>query len=379
MTRTLALLITTCGCALRVGALDAAADTSVAPDVSMAVDGASDVSEAATAPDASVSEDDGAPDDRRGFEDVFPLDAGDVTDATPATPDRPVPGDGAASERVRRARPSCPDAETPGCAVVRVIGGTFDMGTDFSMESRGPLGVVVDGFAMDAYEVTVARFHRFFEAGMPPAPSSVRYPGGMVPMRGTVREPRTVQYFPSGSFASSWSRAPGAIEQLPIVALTWATAQSFCVWDGGRLPTEAEWEWVTFNLPDGRPLPRTYPRGNAPVDCRDANTRCDGSAALTPIGLRSPEGLFFDLGGNVAEWTADLVGSYRDESCWGGRVRPNPVCTEVEPDFNQIRGSDTIHGLPSTRFDRVAGRLPGGPPGLDWYGEYTGFRCAYDE
>lgn len=198
-------------------------------------------------------------------------------------------------------------------------------------------------------------------------------------MRGTVREPQPVHYWNPTSFDSSWTRTPGAIEQWPIVSLTWATAQSFCVWDGGRLPSEAEWEWVTFDLPDGRPLPRTYPRGNFPVDCRDANTSCDGDVTLTPVGRWAPEGLFFDLGGNVAEWTADFAASYRDEPCWGPRPRRNPVCTGVEPDFNQVRGSDSTDGRPSTRYDRVEGRLPGGPPALDWYSSEIGFRCAYDE
>lgn len=100
-------------------------------------------------------------------------------------------------------------------------------------------------------------------------------------------------------------------DHLPIVNVSWADAQSFCRFVGGRLPTEAEWEKAARGT-DGR----EYPWGSE-VSCERANWGnfdgegpCAGRNPGHPVAVgqypdgASPYGVL-DLGGNVWEWVAD--------------------------------------------------------------------------
>lgn len=88
----------------------------------------------------------------------------------------------------------------------------------------------------------------------------------------------------------------------PVVRVSWIMAQTYCQWQGGRLPTEAEWAKAARGADS-----RKYPWGNAVVNCELANYNvCGGSLAVVdsyPAGA-SPYGLLHMVG-NVGEWVED--------------------------------------------------------------------------
>jgi len=236
---------------------------------------------------------------------------------------------------------SCASAAETGCGVVFLVGGTFTLG-DMGASRATPVqrGITVGGYTLDAYEVTVARFRRFWDAGHP-APMAVVYPSGPARWEGPVAEPLDA----AADRTCNWGGT--GREYHPLNCVDWPTAQAFCAWDGnglGRLPTEAEWEFAARqHLGVGLSPDRLYPWGMAsPVGgCTRAQWgRCPGDdgGASRRVGSFANTAGFFDLAGNVWEWTGDLFANYTDPTCWGGVMRENPRCATNGTGYPSIRG-----------------------------------------
>lgn len=236
--------------------------------------------------------------------------------------------------------PSCPDPDERGCDIVQVRGGAMSIEVPASREQSGTLPAVVlpwrvSDFRLDRYEVTVARFRRFWNAGMPRPAAPVIYSGGLWSWDRHRAEPITE---PETSRLDTWSREPGKYEDYPISGITVTTAQAFCVWSGGRLPTFAESYWARFVVPDGRAVPRRWAWGNEEPHCSRTNswfdqdnqapdTRCTGQTSVPfPVGSRLSEGSFFDLTGNLVEWVADRSTDWHNSACGGPIPRVDPMC-----------------------------------------------------
>lgn len=198
---------------------------------------------------------------------------------------------------------------------VDVPGGVLQKGRGaIYPEERPEIDLHVDGFRIQAHEVTNDQFAEFVSAtgyvsdaergvieGRPGAGSAVFRSGRWHLMR-----------------EASWRAPEGAGSSIegkgswPVVHVSLADAMAYAAWAGGRLPSEEEWEHAArLGLPDpardtsgafeddGTPRANTW-QGIFPV----ANTGEDGFAGTAPAGCFPADRLgLFDMIGNVWEWT----------------------------------------------------------------------------
>jgi formylglycine-generating enzyme required for sulfatase activity len=57
-----------------------------------------------------------------------------------------------------------------------------------------------------------------------------------------------------------WTASAGPNENLPIDCVNWFEAYAFCIWDGGFLPSDTEYEFAEVGGNEQRYLPRGSPK-----------------------------------------------------------------------------------------------------------------------
>lgn len=137
-------------------------------------------------------------------------------------------------------------------SMIRIETGEYEVGGGPSDGASGRRTVRLDAFDIDRFEVSNAEYRAF--------------------VRATGREEPRV-----------WKELgyDAALDERPVVGVTWEDAQAYAVWAGKRLPTAAEWE-VAMRAPDGRVVPW---EGVPPAALRLVSVRERDRADLGPLDV----------------------------------------------------------------------------------------------
>ena len=165
---------------------------------------------------------------------------------------------------------------------------------------------------------------------------------------------------PAASFNTGWSEPDH-----PIVQVTWDEAKAYCEWAGGKLPTEAQWEYAARGGQDGL----KYPWGNdiAPENANYAGSKWEGTSQVLSYPANA-WGLY-DMAGNVWDWVADWFG----EDYYGTLPADKPAGDPPGPQSGKwrvLRGGSFNN---DTRYLRAAYRGRYAAGGRNFY---IGFRCV---
>jgi formylglycine-generating enzyme len=222
-------------------------------------------------------------------------------------------------------RPVCGDDEVSCCQVTAVAGGSFGLPNDpTSGPGFAPVERAVTAFGLDRFEVTIGRFRRFIR----------NYDDSGIPDAGAGALPELV----GSGWRDDWGPDTGEVpssaaavekllnnckqvtdgtipEDMAVGCVSWYLANAFCIWEGGRLPTEAEWSFAAMGGQEQRIYPWSAADLDDSIDDAYAVYLADGADELTaPAAVgHKPDGRGKfdneDLSGNVWEWVADVYRS----------------------------------------------------------------------
>jgi formylglycine-generating enzyme required for sulfatase activity len=158
----------------------------------------------------------------------------------------------------------------------------------------------------------------------------------------------------------------------PVVNVTWAQAREYCAWVGGRLPTEAQWEYAGRGGIDNT----IYPWGNEvrPDLANYVDNPKWGKRGTSPVGSFPENGFgLCDMAGNVWEWVSDW---FDDEAYL--RRPPNEPTEDPEVFVNKqdrrvVRGGSWDSIAQEIRLSTRGFQTPAAGF-VDF-----GFRCLVDE
>jgi sulfatase modifying factor 1 len=318
-----------------------------------------------------------------------------------------------------KTRPSGPAPD----GMVWIPGGEFSMGAQDPPDMHDAVGmqattdsrpvhrVSVDGFWMDATEVTNAQFAAFVRATgyvtvAERTPRAEDFPGapaeklvaGSVLFSPPGRPVPLTDHFQWWTYVkgANWRRPSGPAssiqgkERWPVVHVAYEDALAYAHWAGKRLPTEAEWEfaarggltgkifpWGDDFKKDGRWMANSH-QGDFP----NHDTGADTFTGIAPVAQFPANGYgLHDVGGNVWEWVSDWYRpDYYGQLAAAGAVARNPQGPAGSLDPSEPGAKSRVHrGGSFLCTDQYCSRYMVGTRGkgeISTGTNHLGFRCV---
>jgi formylglycine-generating enzyme required for sulfatase activity len=329
-----------------------------------------------------------------------------------ACKEKPAPSPGVVAADGSRQASAAPPGEPAPPGMEWIPGGSFILGSDEKPHESPAHKVTVEGFWMDATEVTNTQFAEFVKAtgyvttaeqtpkledfppeDRPNIPVDKLKPGANYFTGTTEPVPlnNPLQWW-EYRLSSNWRQPDGPGSSIagkdshPVVCISFIDAQAYCQWAGKRLPTEAEWEraaragaeqqrfiWGAEFRPGGRWMANTW-QGEFPVK----DSAEDGFHGPAPVKSYPPNAWgLYDMAGNVWEWTED----WYSESYFASSPQYRPKNTVPDNQNPQGRPCRVIKGGSWLCNDcyceayRPSGRQEASP---DTATNHCGFRCVKD-
>lgn len=230
--------------------------------------------------------------------------------------------------------------------LVFVPAGSFWMGSEdnYAQPNEGPRHrVTLDAFWMGETEVTNAQYERCVINGKCPEPTNI--------YSSTRKEH---PYYGNALYS-----------YFPVIYVTWYDADIFCKSIGGRLPTEAEWEYAAR----GQEVDQSqFPWGNREPLKEWANlSGWKGDTIRVGKSFRDKSWVdAMDMAGNVREWVND----------WFWQYSADPVVNPQGHESGKFRvlrgGAWSTAELMNARSAARGAMMP------NLSGDFLGFRCAAD-
>jgi len=253
-----------------------------------------------------------------------------------------------------------PTSDPDSVEMVRISGGTFEMGSKIGESYEKPIHTVtISTFYMGKYEVTVEQFQEFINETGQLTTADIDG-GSFIIIDETVSKQSGVNW---SCDAEGKKRLKNEYNH-PVIHVSWFDCVEYCKWlsrktgKNYRLPTEAEWEYTAGNAakhtryswgndyPDGK-------GGNLANKFLRGNLLNDGYVFTSPVGSYNPNELgVYDMTGNVSEYCSD----------W------------FDKKYYKSSPSNDPQG-PSTGILRV---IRGGCWGNDWYAGRSSYRVYID-